>query len=78
MSSSVTRNGVPTIGSQQPAQRIAYLYRQAYGREPQTDELALGQRYLKAAGVPAGVEQATTWEKYAQVILLANEFVFID
>jgi hypothetical protein len=68
---------------QQPEQRIALLYRVLYGRGPEPDEVSLGVKFVRVAEQPA---QETTrsdkwlsaWEKYAQVLLLANEFVIVD
>jgi hypothetical protein len=70
-----------------PAKRIQELYRLLYGRAPAPDEVQLGLRYLKAAEraptavsqpAPVTSEHLTPWEKYAQVLLMANEFVLVD
>jgi hypothetical protein len=63
----------PEIASaQSTAQRIECLHRLLYGRSADRDEIAAGVRYL-------GAENSTrAWEDYAQVLMLANEFVFID
>jgi hypothetical protein len=53
------------------AARIAYVHRLLYGRAAEPDEVALGLHFLAEAGRPA-------WEKYAQVLLLSNEFAFVD
>ncbi len=60
--------------------RIQRLYRRAYGRAAERDEVALGVRFLAAARSepPAGAQGLDAWERYAQVLLLANEFVFVD
>jgi hypothetical protein len=70
---------------QQPAQRIAQLYRVLYGRAAQPDEVSLGLNFLRAAEQPQLPQEGTrsdkrlnAWEKYAQVLLLANEFVIVD
>jgi hypothetical protein len=67
--------------------RIQDLYRRVYARPAEEDEVKLGLRFLEAAqkmqgpqplgGAPAA-GSLTPWEKYAQVLLLANEFVFVD
>jgi hypothetical protein len=54
-----------------PDAKIAALYRLALGRTPTSAELALGRDYV--ADAPAG-----RWEQYAQVLLLSNEFAFVD
>jgi hypothetical protein len=69
----------------QPEQRISLLYSLLYGRPAERDEITLGLRFLKAAEA-AKPEQETArsakplspWEKYGQVLLLANEFVYVD
>jgi hypothetical protein len=76
------------VGLKQSHQRIQYLYRRAYGRRADADEVQLGLRFLAAApnGLPdkgrrpaaAALAALTPWEKYAQVLLLGNEFVFVD
>ncbi|MBK9166746.1 MAG: PSD1 domain-containing protein [Bryobacterales bacterium] len=48
--------------------RIAEAYRLLYGRAPDKEELRLGREYLKSAG----------WSEYAQVLLSANEFLFLN
>jgi hypothetical protein len=67
----------------QPELRIDALYRLLYGRAPQPDEVELGVRFIDAAGRERQrpEQPATTltpWEQYAQVLLLANEFAFMD
>jgi len=57
------------------AERISYLYRLLYGRAPDPDEVALGRRFVESAGTEKGL---APWEKYCQVLLLANEFAFVD
>jgi hypothetical protein len=51
------------------AARVDRLYRLCYGRPPSVDDLALAQEYLGPA---------PDWERYAQALLEANEFVFVD
>jgi hypothetical protein len=55
------------------SRKIARLYRLLYGREPAAEEVKVAQDYLaETGGTPAA------WERYAQGLLLANEFVFVD
>jgi hypothetical protein len=62
--------------------RIKELHVLAYGRQADAEELRLGQRFIDdaARAHQAAVGQApmTAWERYAQVLLLANEFMFVD
>jgi uncharacterized protein DUF1549/uncharacterized protein DUF1553 len=50
------------------AGRIRVAHRVLYGREAEADDVRLGMEYLKTAG----------WNEYAQVLLSATEFIFID
>ena len=55
------------------ARRVALLYRLVYGRQPAADETELAREYLdQTKGT------AASWERYAQALFLANEFVFVD
>jgi hypothetical protein len=61
--------------------KIERMYRLAYDRTAEADEIALGLRFLAEArkkdGEKAGVH-LSAWEQYAQVLLLSNEFAFVD
>jgi hypothetical protein len=56
-------------------ERVGRMYRLAYGRAPDADEVAAAKKFLSA---PPSGGTLTTWEEYAQVLLLANEFAFVD
>jgi hypothetical protein len=65
----------------EPAARVRALYRVVYARDPEEDELQLGLQFVgETAKTPlAGPPVALTpWERYAQVLLMANEFAFVD
>ncbi|MBL8800222.1 MAG: PSD1 domain-containing protein [Planctomycetia bacterium] len=69
-----------TQGLENPEERIAAFYRLSYGRKPDASEIALGLRFVNEAekeGSQPGKGLAA-WEKYAQVLLLSNEFAFVD
>ncbi len=51
-------------------QRLVWL---AYGREPAAEELAWAQGFLADAAT-----RPAAWEEFAQALLMANEFVFVD
>lgn len=55
------------------AARIKKAYRYLYAREASDDEVQLGIEFLKEAG-----KTARAWSEYAQVLLTANEFLFVD
>jgi hypothetical protein len=65
-------------GEMTPAERIRRLYRRIYGRPPDADELRLGLAFVNRPepAPPAGGMSA--WERYAQVLLLSNELMFVD
>jgi Protein of unknown function (DUF1553)/Protein of unknown function (DUF1549)/Planctomycete cytochrome C len=64
----------PEIASETDvARRVERLYHQCYGRGPSADEVKMGLDYLKMSK-----QEAAGWERYAQALLLANEFVFVD
>jgi len=58
------------------AAKIQALHRVVYGRAAEPDEVRLGEAYLQSAA--ADQNGLTAWERYAQVLLLANEFMFVD
>ncbi len=68
----------------EPAARIAALYRRVLLREPNPAEVSTALRFLAAAGTPpeaatdAQKSQLTPWEQLSQILLLTNEFLFID
>jgi hypothetical protein len=63
----------PQVAAEKDADdRVSCLHRLLYGRAPQPDEVALAKEFLGSA------PDATAWERYAQALLLANEFVFVD
>jgi mono/diheme cytochrome c family protein len=59
--------------------RIDRLHRLAYGRPAEAEEIAFGMKFLKAvAEKPDKGGKLSAWEQYGQVLLLANEFAFVD
>jgi mono/diheme cytochrome c family protein len=50
--------------------RIRKAYRILFGREPSSEEAALGLAFLK--------QQPDSWTRYAHVLLSANEFLFVN
>lgn len=58
--------------------RMVLAYRLAYGREPTPAERRLGQEFLRAAAGANASDKLTPWEQYAQAILAANEFNWVD
>jgi hypothetical protein len=58
-------------GEKDAGRRVERMYRLLYGRPPAADEAALARDYL-GDGAPIA------WERYAQALLLSNEFLFVD
>jgi hypothetical protein len=52
--------------------RLIELYHRVYQRDPSAAELDMGRRYLGDKPDP------DAWARYAQALLLSNEFVFVD
>jgi hypothetical protein len=62
-------------------EKIIRMYQLAYGRAAETDEIAQGMRFLVDAReneATKGEARLSAWEQYAQVLLLSNEFAFVD
>jgi hypothetical protein len=58
---------------------IRKAYELCYGRPPGEDEVALGKLFLASAdGDESSKNQLTRWERYAQVLLGSNEFLYVD
>src|SRR5262249_31722566 len=62
------------------ASRVRLAYQLAYGRPATEAEVALATRYLGAKDDQSGGgrNQLTRWERYAQVLLAGNEFLYVD
>jgi hypothetical protein len=61
--------------------RIAALYQLALARSPSDAELQAAARFLVSrdpAATRAAQSQLSRWEQLAQVLLMTNEFLFVD
>ncbi len=86
-----SRDAADTKG-EAAAEGVRRLYRRVLGRLPDSDELALAMAFIRresaaaAAGSAAwrvmqtvkGDPPLAPWEQLAQVLLLTNEFMFVD
>ena len=63
------------VGAKGGRERIDRLHRLLYGRPADPDEVALGEAFLNDVGQSKGL---SAWEQYAQVLMLSNEFAFVD
>ena len=66
-------------------ERVRRMYRFVYSRDPTPEELSLAQQYLDLASPVASPgtkpnpdDKLTPWQRYAQALLMTNEFVYID
>jgi hypothetical protein len=62
------------------AERVQSLYRLIFGREAMPEEVSLGCQFIEGlkARPAVGDQSLGAWETYAQALLLANEFLFVD
>ena len=58
------------------AQKLQTLTRLVWQRLPDRDELHLGEEFFAAQ--PSGPASLSALEKYAQILLLSNELMFVD
>jgi hypothetical protein len=68
--------GAPTA-----AARVDALYRAVLARAPAPDEARFAARFVAPTGPgPAGPgrSQLSRWEQLAQVLLMTNEFLFVE
>jgi uncharacterized protein DUF1553/uncharacterized protein DUF1549/cytochrome c len=69
----------PEIASGPTEQRLHQLYRLLYGRTPTDSERERGLRFIQeVATEKVGPNGLGAWEQYAQALLMANEFAFVD
>lgn len=61
-----------------PEAKVRTLHRLALQRNPTTDEIQLALNFVAAANKDATKSQLGPWEQWAQVLLLTNEFLFVD
>jgi Protein of unknown function (DUF1553)/Protein of unknown function (DUF1549)/Planctomycete cytochrome C len=61
-----------------PARRVTQLYRAILLRDPDASELTAGLAFIQAAGDSKEKSPLRPWAQYAQVLLLTNEFMFVD
>lgn len=59
-------------------ERVRRLYELLYQRAPTSSELQLGAQFVASQKANPDEESTSAWAKYAQVLLMANELVFVD
>jgi hypothetical protein len=58
--------------------RIDWLYRRLYARPPTAEETELGVRVIGEVGAAKQEEVLAAWTQYCQILLCANEFMYVD
>jgi len=61
-----------------PQAKARALYRAALARDPDAEELAIAVQFAAAARNIASGAKLNPWEQFAQVLLVSNEFLFVD
>ncbi len=61
--------------SSDDAARVRSLYQRLYSRDPRDEEVQLGLKLLSHAATD---DRLNAWTRYAQVLLCANEFIYVD
>jgi hypothetical protein len=64
-----------------PEACVRRLYRRILARDPDPHEVALGAAFIRGqsgAKADPGATTLSPWAEYAQVLLLTNEFAFVD
>ncbi|MBI3853901.1 MAG: PSD1 domain-containing protein [Verrucomicrobia bacterium] len=61
-------------------QRIRLLYELAFQRDPTNDEIKLAHQFAESqnAAPSSSTGHLDAWQKYAQILLLANELIYVD
>jgi hypothetical protein len=63
----------------EPEDRVRHLYALLFNRAPTARELALGVGFAqRQAALDRQASELSPWEEYAQVLMLTNEFAFVD
>ncbi len=83
--SGLAESALNTAGGS-PTDRLRWLYRQVLTRDPNDDEIELGREFIESATQraaalpesPTGTGALPRWAAYAQVLLMSNEFVYVD
>jgi mono/diheme cytochrome c family protein len=67
--------GAVSDAERDDAERIKLAFLRLYGRPATEREVSLGLAFVSS---PADDEKLTRWEQYAQALLAANEFMYVD
>jgi hypothetical protein len=74
-----TASGSAVVPTFTPADRVKLLYRAVLSRNPTKNEAELAVAFVAAAEADKpGLGKLGPWEQLAQVLLMSNEFAFVD
>jgi hypothetical protein len=62
-------------GASDDAERVRWLYRQTYSRDPDASEVDIALQYVASQDEES---RSRTWQQLAHALLASNEFVFVD
>lgn len=75
----------PNVGSAESTSAgVRTLYRRVLSRDPSPDELSLAVEYIDSANQQSPAKSTKSrdtlspWEQFAQILLLTNEFLYLD
>ena len=69
-----SRPEIAAIGD--PAERIKAMYQAVLGREPNQGQIDLALKFVTV--LPDAESKLNAWEEFAQVLLSANELMYLD
>ncbi|HEY3394249.1 MAG TPA: PSD1 and planctomycete cytochrome C domain-containing protein [Lacipirellulaceae bacterium] len=75
-----TSEGAAAENDSAKAARIALVFQHALGREPTAEEMAEAIAFVSGGELPGSTSapELSRWEQLAQVLLMSNEFAFVD
>lgn len=71
-------NTIPDFGESPMKDKLTFLYRTLYQRDPAAKELEIGINFIRASSPKTDEKNLGPWQRYAQLLLCTNEFEFID
>ncbi|MFN9603600.1 MAG: hypothetical protein ACK6A7_09175, partial [Planctomycetota bacterium] len=77
---SLARKSQEQVPNSSDQDRLVWMVRRAWGRDPKTEELETMMTFLRGgvADRPADGWPVQRWNRLAHVLLASNEFMFID
>ena len=68
----------PDLAAKPLEDRVGRLHLDLFGRPPDAREVELARQFVETCPKAEGSDAPSPWEEYAQVLLLTNEFLFLD